>query len=207
MPRLFIACPIVPPPPVRKVLRRLTDLRPTLRPVHPDQLHLTLCFLGDLPEERALPIASAMDRALATLRGGRAGGDLSCRLHFHGLGRFPSVSRRAPRVLFADPTGGEPLAELSAALRQQLAELDPPVYPADDKPFTAHLTLARVKVIPRRPSPATLAVLEQVEQMLSEMAACDLGVCRVEAIELVESLLTAEGPLHEVRYRLGLATP
>ena len=103
MARLFIAVHVPPTPPIEVVLRRLDRLGPTVRPVAAEQLHLTLRFLGQTPEDRAAPIAAALDRAVA------AAGVGPFELHLKGLGRFPKNGSfraagpgpKAPRVVFA----------------------------------------------------------------------------------------------------------
>lgn len=103
MARLFIAIHVPPTPPIEVVLRKLDRLGPTVRPVAAEQLHLTLRFLGQTPEDRAAPIAAALDRAVA------AAGVGPFELHLKGLGRFPGNGSfraadpgpKAPRVVFA----------------------------------------------------------------------------------------------------------
>ncbi len=103
--------------------------------VRAENLHVTLRFLGELPEF-AVP-------ALGTALRGAAAGHAPLRLQPGGLGAFPHL--RAPRVLFlhiASPGGA--LERLAADVR---AAVDPllPAGERDDGPLRAHLTLARVK--------------------------------------------------------------
>lgn len=98
-------------------------------------LHLTLRFLGELPE----PALPALETAL---RGAVAGqGPLS--LQPGGVGAFPDL--RAPRVLFLQMAApGDALARLATAVRTAVDPLLPPDR-RDDRPLHPHLTLARVK--------------------------------------------------------------
>jgi 2'-5' RNA ligase len=57
-----------------------------------------------------------------------------------GVGWFPDVKR--PRVFWAGINAGEPLARLASATEQAAATLGVPV---EGRPYSPHLTLARVK--------------------------------------------------------------
>ena len=100
--------------------------------VRPESLHLTLSFLGSVPEER-IPSLGA---ALASIQ---APAPFS--LGLAGLGGFPSLRR--PKVLWAGLTGElHRLKELQA----QVAEAtDPYNAKPDSRPYNPHLTLARLK--------------------------------------------------------------
>ena len=96
------------------------------RPVPPDNLHLTLAFLGTLPEERL----SAVHAAGAAVRGGTVSFDLAYIEYW-----------ARPRLLCAVPAAGsETCVELVAALRESLTRHRLPV---ESRPFKAHVTLAR----------------------------------------------------------------
>jgi RNA 2',3'-cyclic 3'-phosphodiesterase len=101
--------------------------------VAPDNHHVTLRFLG-ATEEAAVP---ALRDALAPV----ARSSPSLQLALRGLGAFPTP-RRA-RVLWAgvhDPSGTLPL--LAAAMERALEPLG---WKPEGRPYTAHLTLARLR--------------------------------------------------------------
>lgn len=119
---------------LQEVLRRHVAAG-TGRPQRPDQWHLTLQFLGDVPESR-LP---ALFDAGAVASAGAAG----CDLEFEHLEYW-----KRPEVLCL-VAGSIPVAleSLVLALRRELARRG---FEAESRPFKAHVTLAR-KV--RRPPP------------------------------------------------------
>jgi len=101
--------------------------------VRPPNVHLTLKFLGDVPEEDIDDIAEAM-RATAAHRG-----PISFRAK--GLGVFPGVRR--PRVVWVGLSGEiDRIGDCQKALDAQLSTLG---FPAEKRPFTGHLTLGRIK--------------------------------------------------------------
>ncbi len=113
--------------------------------VRHEGLHLTLRFLGATPEDRRPAIEDALAVAAA--------GVVRFPVRLAGSGAFPSPSR--PRVLWIGvEDGAEQLRELAASISR---ELEPLGYPLDDRPFAAHLTLARTDGL--RSGPPTAAAL------------------------------------------------
>ncbi|MHB8078620.1 MAG: RNA 2',3'-cyclic phosphodiesterase [Candidatus Krumholzibacteriia bacterium] len=139
-------------------------------------LHVTLRFLGELPEPALPALASALRGAVA--------GHGPFTLQPGGVGAFPDL--RAPRVLFLqmDSPGGE-LARLATAVRTAVDPLLPPDR-CDDRPLRAHLTLARVKQ-PLTPAQAR------------ELAAIDPGAwvpLTVDEVGLMRSVTGPAGPVY-----------
>ncbi len=133
--RLFVAVPV--PVPVGGVLERVRcELHPLVPPeavrwVAPEQYHLTLKFLGDLP-------AGTLEDLKAEL-GEACGRSRRFHLQVRGLGFFPNG--RSPRVIWAGIQCGDPsLAELQAQVAQAVAAFVKP--PAAEK-FLGHVTLGR----------------------------------------------------------------
>jgi 2'-5' RNA ligase len=134
--RLFVALEL--PEDVKRQLATFqADLaarldRSRMRWAKPDQLHLTLLFLGEVPANR-LPSAEA---SLARV----ARGSPPLTLATQGLGAFPSPRR--PSVLWVG-VGGD--VDALHALQQRVALELAWLGLADEKRFRPHLTLARVK--------------------------------------------------------------
>jgi len=99
----------------------------------PQKLHLTLAFLGEVPEER-------LD-SLRRLGGAVAKRHAEMQLRTSSLGGFPR-SREA-RVLWLGLEANPALEALVADLHRALIADGTPL---DRKPFAAHLTLARLRV-------------------------------------------------------------
>jgi 2'-5' RNA ligase len=104
-----------------------------LRWVRPEGIHLTLKFLGETPREKVPIISSAVSQATT--------GIARHELALGSLGIFGSRSN--PRVLWVDLDGDtRPLLQLQ---RQVDRALDTIGFPAETRPFSAHLTLARMR--------------------------------------------------------------
>ena len=129
--RLFVALDI--PESVRAALIELSAaLSKTCRNarwVRLEGAHITLKFIGEVPDERADAIRSA----LAEIRG-----FAPVELHFAGLGFFPNAKR--PKVLWAGIETGPELAQLAAAVEARVTMLG---VEREDRDFRPHITLAR----------------------------------------------------------------
>jgi 2'-5' RNA ligase len=144
MPRLFVA--VVPPDGVLADLdRALIPLRGAAgepRWIPPERWHVTLLFLGKVPEERVAELRDAVGRAV-----GRAS---PFTLRLAGAGRFGAGRR--PQVFWTGVDGDvAPLTDLVERLHAGARELGLPV---EDRPFRPHLTVGRWR--PRRPLDAAL---------------------------------------------------
>ena len=101
--------------------------------VRPQNIHLTLKFLGDTATADMNKIAEAMRLAARDCPG--------ISLAARGIGVFPNVRR--PRVIWAGLDGQlEILANLQQTLDAHLADAG---FARDSRPFKSHLTLGRVK--------------------------------------------------------------
>ena len=146
--RLFYAV-FVPDDIARRLAEAQRGLVGRWKPVPPHQMHLTLLFLGEVPEER-----------LGELKGvGRdvAGSIPAFTARVHGTGHFPEAG--SPRVWFAR-VEGEELFELADRLRESLPEFD------DGRAFKPHITLARKK----GPAPRVAPVVFDLEFPVRRMA-------------------------------------
>jgi len=177
--RAFIAIDL--PPAVKAALADVAATlggrvpRGVVRWVRPEQMHLTLRFLGDTPTDRLPALAAALD-ALAA-------GHAPFALRLTGVGCFPNARR--PRVVWVGLGGEEAkLTALAAALE---AALRPLGWPPEDRPFRAHLTLGRVKD-------------EQAAQGIDWSAAVPALEVPVTAVHLIESQLRPDGSVYTVRH-------
>lgn len=103
-----------------------------LRWSRPESIHITLQFLGETPTARIPSITEALQQACA------GAGPFS--LEVGGLGAFPNVRR--PRVVWVGLGGDTGAAvRLTTSIQEALA----PLGFAPDKPFSPHMTIARVR--------------------------------------------------------------
>lgn len=118
---------------LRREERRLARALPDVRFAAPEDLHLTLAFLGEVDD-------AALAQVIA-LCGEVASHAAPFELALAGLGVFGPP--HAPRVIWAG-VGGETPRLL--ALQRRLADaLEALGFPREQRPFSPHLTLARLK--------------------------------------------------------------
>jgi len=147
-----------------------------VRWVRLDGLHLTLRFIGPTVEERVEPVAEAVRRAADSVA--------PFELVLDGAGAFPNDDR--PRALWLGVARGAiELGGLAAAVDRELVAAG---WPPSDRPFRAHLTLARSDGV---------SAGAQVARRLAAEASGLAVPSRVDHVVLFESV-TGGGPARYV---------
>lgn len=155
--------------------------------VRPENIHLSLKFLGDVEETRSVELRTALQRAAGT---GRASRPLT--LQITGFGVFPDYHR--PQVLWAGVTPEPGLELLQHGVEQAFAPLG---FPAEARAFRPHVTLARAA---RDAKPRAFAGLEEV------LDAIELNeTVTVSDVDLMQSTLKSDGPVYRVKYHERLS--
>ena len=154
---------------------RVADAKVTW--VKPQNMHLTLKFLGDVPDNDVPEVCRVVNEAVR--------GFEPFELVFHGCGAFPTT--KSPRTVWLRvEQGGEELTAIheaiDIALKKQLR------FPRENRRFQAHLTLGRV----RESGPNATELGRMIEQ-LKEVDG-DLSV--VDEIVTFASFLEKSGPTH-----------
>ena len=157
--------------------RRIAELQKTvlstgaqLKAVEAENLHITLKFIGDLPETSVPPVVEL-------LQGIRIP---SFTAHFRGLGVFPSSSR-INVVWLGVSEGGQSIEALSTLVNQKLSSY------GKQGDFRAHLTIMRVK------GGRNIAELAETVKKLGEEEG---GTVEFKEFQLKKSVLTPAGPLY-----------
>lgn len=152
-----------------------------IRWVQPKGMHLTLKFLGDVSEEKLGEITAGLKRA--------CDGIGHFEMQMKGTGCFPT-SRR-PRVYWAGLNGGKPLLELQARVED---EIEPLGFPRENRDFTPHLTIARIKD-PMGKDRMTRALLDYK---------LESDVVQVQEVLLMQSILKPTGAEYRPQSRIEL---
>jgi 2'-5' RNA ligase len=178
--RLFVALSL--PSVVRDALAALATRIEGVAWTRPEQLHITLRFLGDVPHAQIDPM---IDR----LAGIRVAPFI---LPLEDLGTFPP--KRPPRILWASVGSGHPRL---FQLRQRLDDaLLASGVDLDVRTFHPHATLARCQ---ETSAPAIATWLRHQQDFLAPPF-------RVEAFDLYSSELHANGAQHMLLHRFPLET-
>lgn len=181
--RCFVALDL--PQPVRNHLIKVSEPlreRYDIRWVDREQMHMTLLFAGELPNEHADALLDAIDSIeLPPLS-----------LSLAGFGAFPP--RGMPRVVWAG-IGGD--VQAVRDLEQSLTELGEPFgIEREKRGFTPHVTLGRVQG-----QFGLLALIDQMKELGKELNAKPFAPT---GLTVYESILTPKGPIYEVMMHRAL---
>lgn len=186
MKRLFIAVRIETS---EKLLELLASFRKELKEAKirwtdPGSYHITLAFLGDTRENQIPAICTMLKAACSQ------GSAFELRLKGAGVFR----NNRDPRVLWARL---EHSAELDSLFIAVSSGLKAEGIGLEDRPFSPHLTLGRVKHIPDT---------KALETLITRYSSTEIQVQHVDELILYESILRPEGPVYKPLgiYPLGL---
>jgi len=147
--------------------------------VRPDNIHMTLKFLGEADDDRAPELGAALERA--------AVGTRPLPLVLQGFGAFPDASR--PRVLWVGVDAEPALELLQHAVEREFAPLG---FPTEGRPFRPHVTLGRAK---RDAKPSAFKGLD------ATLDALDFNeTVVIESVDLMSSTLGPGGSTYEVRH-------
>jgi 2'-5' RNA ligase len=164
-------------------LRQRLGSRVDARWVTPDKLHITVRFIGHVREEAEAFVTDALAQPLPIapfeMRLGRCGA-------------FPRSG--PPRVIWIGVSDGA--AAVSAIHDELNRRLAPRGFAAEDRPFSAHLTLARVREVSR-------GVSSDVRRTIAALTV-DAGSCPVTSATLFESRLSPAGSRYERLARIPL---
>lgn len=182
--RAFIAATLAEPviEEIAKVRLILQEAKGDIRWTRLEGLHLTFKFLGDITRSQVEPILSALQDIVQQQQ--------TLHLVAQGLGAFPSLRR--PRVVWVG-LKGEGVTALSEAIETALMPLD---FPPEEREFTPHLTLGRVR------SPRGW---ERVFSLIKENEQACFGESLINQLILFQSDLHPDGaiytPLGSVQFR------
>ena len=160
---------------LREVLKRYSQATPLgINWVHPENLHLTVLFIGDVPEHLIKSIDARLQEILEN------SGEFKFKAE--GLELFPS---REPRLLWLKLSAQDQrLMQLNRSLVKELQELGAE---PDNKPLKLHITLARLK------TPMPEAMARELLQLPFGGAAESYSEMR-----LYRSVLSPSGPKYSV---------
>lgn len=174
--RLFVAIVLSD-----RVRKNLADLQrvlgrtcPGVRWILPELLHLTVKFLGEVPDSQVPAVCEAIEKGAAPLE--------PFEMNVEGCGCFPP--RGPVRIVWAGASAAE--GTLQRCAESVTSELSRAGFAGDEKPFSPHITIGRVREDSsggKLRSAVSSASFASVDQ-------------RVESISLMSSVLSPKGPAY-----------
>ncbi|SNB47373.1 RNA 2',3'-cyclic phosphodiesterase [Geobacter sp. DSM 9736] len=180
MHRLFVAVDL--PDQVRRMIGGLAADLPGARLVPADQIHLTLRFIGEVDGATFSRVRNVLEKVPGC----------AFTLSLRGLGHFPPG--RHPRVLWVGIDECVHLTMLQKSVESALSLTD---LPPEDRKFSPHITLARLKETP----PGAVERLESRHRELS------LPPFPVKEFHLYSSILSEKGAVHRREATYPLSVP
>lgn len=169
---------------ISAAIERLRPLGRAVAWVPPQNLHLTLQFLGRQSAERLAAAEAAMGDAAAR----SAPFDVA----FHGIGAFPGFER--PRILWIGlAKGALEMRALQARMADALAAQG---FTREERPWHPHLTVGRVFDERRWRREADIPL----RSALAELATATFGTLRVTELALMRSDLSPAGARYSVHW-------
>ena len=147
--------------------------------VKPDNLHITMKFLGEIDQQSIEDLERVAAHVIA-----ESGVRSKVALEVNKLGAFPSLKR--PRVLWAGSQSAP--SEISDLANQLSGELDLMGYKQDNNRFTPHVTLGRIKDEGRP--------LAELVELVDRTPPFSLG-SNITGLTLMESQLSPQGSIYK----------
>lgn len=159
---------------------KLAAAIPAVKWVEPENLHVTLLFLGEVPDLQVPEVCQRVEQAVAEVS--------PFAVTVEGVGCFPAVRR--PRVLWAGiTTGAEQLQRVHDLLEKPLHYLG---FRREERRYVPHITLGRLKAerdVPR------------LADVLRELNHCRAGEMVASEVCVMASQLERTGPVYTVMGR------
>lgn len=148
--------------------------------VEPNNIHLTLKFLGEVDEKKVERIEAILEET--------AGAHSSYHIRVSGAGAFPRIS--SPRVIWVGMDYGvDETTQIAKELEVKIAKIG---IPKENRPFSCHITIGRTR------SGMNLQKLAEKLQALHTTSGIPPQEFPVTKLTLYKSTLTPPGPVYEV---------
>ncbi len=175
--RLFIALDL--PDDVKQRLAGLGGGVPGARWIPPENLHLTLRFIGEVEEDRLDDLDGALGRLMVA----------PFALTLAGVDRFETAGK--VRALWVGVARSEPLTLLQSKVDSALVRAG---LPRDERRFTPHVTLARLKDAPS----------QRVGRFIQQRSLFRCGPVPIDRFHLFESQTKRNGAIYHRLKAYGL---
>lgn len=179
--RTFIAVDF-PPEIIQKIGKIITYFKTqtpdeALKWISTNNLHLTLKFIGEIPEEKLSQVQAVLADSLQN--------QSAFNIKIEGLGMYPNEHN--PRVIWLGIVADDALINLHQTLDSALEEVD---IEREKRKFSPHLTIARVRRGTKRNT------ISEIGEILSLFKVDSLGNTTIKQVVLYQSELTPKGPIY-----------
>lgn len=179
--RAFIAIDVEMNDKIKEIYDTLKKTNAKLKFVEPQNIHLTIKFLGEIDEKMVEKIKEDMKEATKEIKPFKA--------ILKGLGVFPN--ERHIRVIWIGFNDNGETVAISKNIDERLCKYGF----KKEKDFKPHVTIARMKSIEAK---------DKVIQVIKENKEKEFGEVDCNTIKLKQSILRPEGPIYKTIYECKL---
>lgn len=172
--RGFIAVEIDAFPKLLEFEREIRGTGANIKLVEPENVHITLKFLGDTNEDLIEEIDGIINDAVQNIE--------PFNIKLEGAGVFPN--QNYIKVIWLGIKRGEQLENIAQKIDEQLHKIG---FKKEKRKFSAHLTIARVRSAKNK---------EKLLQIIEKYKDSEFAEINVDSIKLKKSELTPEGPIY-----------
>jgi 2'-5' RNA ligase len=172
--RGFIAIDIDSFPKLVQFENEIKNSGANVKLVEPENIHITLKFLGDTDEKHT-------DRIEEIIKDAVKDSD-SFEIKLKGAGVFPN--QNYIKVMWIGMENGEQIGEIANKIDEEISELG---FKKENRGFSAHLTIARIKSAKNK---------EKLLQLIEKYRDIEFGTLKIDTIKLKKSELTPKGPIY-----------
>lgn len=162
---------------IMELQKAFVDAGTDLKLVETANIHITLRFLGETSKDIVEKVYQEMEKAEFK----------PFEAELKGVGAFPNLNR-INVIWIGIQKGANELNSIFSQLEPRLRKIG---FQPDDRGFSPHITIARVRSGRNK---------EKLANIISEAKNRDFGIIRVESIKLKKSVLMTEGPIYSTLY-------
>ena len=181
--RAFIAIDIKTFPKLTQLEQELKQTKANIKLVEPENIHITLKFLGDTDENLIEEINTIIEESVKKTK--------PFEIQLKNTGVFPN--QNYIKVIWIGIHNSEKIAEISQQIDEQLFDLG---FEQEKRPFSPHLTIARVKSAENK---------DQLLNIINKYQDLTFQEIKVESIKLKKSQLTPKGPIYTTLKEIKLS--
>ena len=182
--RGFIAVDIKPSSEIYSLGREIKQTKTDVKLVEPENIHITLKFLGETQEELIRDIEEIMKESVKGIQ--------PFTVQLKNVGVFPN--KNYIRVVWIGIENSEKLRKIAEYLDEHLTQLG---FKKEKKSFSAHLTIARVKSSKNK---------EKLLRVIEKYNDFEFTTNRVDTVKLKKSELTPMGPVYTTVCEIKIGT-
>jgi len=172
--RAFIAIDIPCFPKLVEIEKELKDTGADIKLVEPENIHITLKFLGDISTDISQEIKKIIEESVKNYK--------AFEIKLSNIGVFPS--KEYIKIIWIGIQDTDTLKNIAENIDKKINQIG---FKREKRPFSAHLTIGRVKNAKNK---------EKIIQIINKYQNVDFFKLKVKEIILKKSTLTPKGPIY-----------